>query len=69
MNVHFDDITYVYSQSGFVLLTASRDTTVKMFFMTPRADVSNADFDRTELGIMNVCMLDDKHVISTEKSK
>ena len=69
INAHFDDITCAYSQTGYVLLTASRDTTVKMFFMTPQADVSNTDFDRTELGISNVCMLDDKHVISTEKSK
>jgi len=69
MCVHYDEITYVFGQEGFVLLTASKDSTVKMFFVTARAEVATADFERTQMEIKNFAVVDNKHVVSFEDSK
>ena len=69
MNVHYDDITYVFAQEGYAVLTASKDASVKMFFVSPRVEVASIDFERTKLEIKNFTVIDNKHVITFEESK
>jgi hypothetical protein len=69
MNVHYDDITCVFSQESYAVLTASKDASVKMFFVSPRVEVASIDFERTNLEIKNFTVIGNKHAISFEESK
>ena len=69
MNIHYDDVTYTFTQEKFAVLTTSKDTTIKMFFVMPRPDIDEADFDRTDLDIKNMCIIDNKHAISFGESE
>ena len=69
MCVHYDEITYVFGQESFIVLTASKDSTVKLFFVTARAEIAAPDFERTQMEIRNFTLIDNKHVVSFEDSK
>ena len=68
MNIHYDDVIYCKIINEF-LYTASKDSTFKIsIFETRNVNVKYIDFDRNEIEIHKLVLLDSIHVLALMKN-
>ena len=68
INAHYDDITFGFVKD-LMFLTASLDSTIKVFIISRNKDTIIDDFDTTETEIKKLCVLDGKFCLSIGEFK